>query len=112
MERVKYNDTIAKSIAAFLFLVTIFTWKAGTDPVNIPKEFVLVIGSFYIGCFSYLQFRQLSSMKARLLFFALLGFVFQMIMSIIFSEAPFTHQFFGVFGRSLGLLTYFCLAIL
>jgi hypothetical protein len=112
MERVKYQDSIAKVVAILVFLVTVFTWKSGTDPVNIPKEFLLVIGSFYLGCFSYVQLKECRSVKVRLLFSSLIVFSLMMVFALVFSDAPMSHQIYGVFGRSLGFLTYFSLAIL
>ena len=112
MRNTKYENLVGNLISALLLSATVFTWKSGTDPVNVPKEFILVTGSFFLLGVIGFNFRQKAEsieFQARILF---LFFCLALFSSFSFSAAPKTHQLFGVLGRSLGLLTYLSLAIL
>ncbi len=107
----KYQNFVAKTLATLVLVTTVFTWKAGTDPVNVPKQFLLLIGAFYLGGISIYQLRGLSSGLRQFITISMSALILTLVNPIFFAEAPFTHQVYGVMGRSLGLLTYLSLAI-
>jgi hypothetical protein len=112
MDSITHQNRVAKTVAVLLFVVTAFTWKSGTDPVNIPKEFILVIGAFYLFGLSVLQLNRVTFSETKSLILCLVFFMSALVLSFVFSEAPKTHQLFGVYGRALGLLTYLSFALL
>jgi O-antigen ligase len=112
MRNTKYENLVGNLISALLLSATVFTWKSGTDPINVPKEFILVSGSFFLFGIIGFKFKQKAKsieFKAQILFFL---FCLALFSSFFLSAAPKTHQLYGVLGRSLGLLTYLSLAIL
>ena len=93
-------------LPAVSLLVTGFT---SFDPVNVGKMvlaagvgFSLLILSLRYG-FSHL-IAQYRSVTIAAIFFGFAGLV-----TSLFSDAPFSQNFYGAFGRNTGLLTYFAL---
>ena len=81
------------------------------DPINLIK--LLVLSTIALSSFGYfisnfkIEFKQKKS-----LFIISLGFVLSLISTFFFSGAPKTQQFWGMFGRNTGLLTYLSLIII
>ena len=88
--------------------VTTLLVVSGTvsDPVNAPKLVVIgVVGvsAIFVAISSDLRNRLIQS---KSLLYISSAFVVAMIWSSVKSEAPFSQNFYGVFGRNNGLLTY------
>ncbi len=107
-----HSDFVAKVLTSTLLVVTIFTWKSGTDPVNVPKLFMLATCSLFLLGVSLKQFGQIRALIERYAIALALFFISCLLIPVIFTNAPLTHQIYGVLGRSLGLLTYISLAII
>jgi hypothetical protein len=83
-----------------------------TDPVNAPKLFSLGITAFaciFLVLFSASK-RVLLEYKLQVL--VVLVFVLSALNSLIWSKAPTSQSFFGVYGRNNGFLTYFSLSMI
>lgn len=81
-----------------------------TDPVNVPKLFVLGVMGFGV-LFILIS----NGIKARinespLLYLAIISFLAFGIMSTFFSNSPMSQNLYGVYGRNSGLLTYLLLS--
>lgn len=81
------------------------------DPINLPKMFFLSLGAgILLGwIFSISKYKEFSSQPAV---FLSVIFCSILIFAFIRNEAPKNQQFWGVWGRSTGLLTYLSLMIL
>jgi O-antigen ligase len=88
------------------------TPSVSTDPVNQPKMLLLTMIGFAI--LGLVLLNDISWLRYLRNPFGLLIslFLVQLLITVIFAPAPFTQQFFGVFGRNTGFLTYACLAII
>ena len=94
-------------------LVGLFiTPSVSTDPVNQPKMLILAVLAF--AAVGSLLFNLESTLKELNNKFGWICaiFVFQMFLVLVFAPAPREQQFFGVFGRNTGLLTYLCLVLI
>lgn len=106
-----------KSLTWLLAIGTVFVtclvWTGNvTDPVNAPK--LLAIGSLAFGVLGAL-FRvgpHQIWLNSKFLFLTVSVFVFFIVTSTIFSNAPVVQSLYGVYGRNTGALTYFSLSIL
>lgn len=94
-------------------LVGLFvTPSVSTDPVNQPKMLILTCIAF-AGASLLLLSTKSAIIALNCIFGRLSGlFVLQLILVFIFAPAPKSQQFFGVFGRNTGLLTYLCLILI
>ena len=102
-----------KAIGVIALLVTSVFWSQGTDPFNLPKLFLLTIGSFLLlGSFASeakkWNFRNFFTFRSAV--FACLAF--GLLISYLFSGAPSSQMIYGVYGRNTGLLCYLSLGIL
>ena len=80
-----------------------------SDPINMPKMFLLVITGFFLFGFALNNLRVLLS-RERLAFSLIAIFIIDMGITLIFSGAPYSQQLFGVTGRNTGILSYLSLA--
>lgn len=106
------NKSAANNIGKILYLglpavSLLVTGFASYDPVNVGKMvlavgigFALLALAFRYGSEHLLTNYKIPTLAA--LFFGLAG-----LTTSFFSSAPFVQNFFGVFGRNTGLLTYF-----
>ena len=90
-----------------LFLTTVVVFSGvGTDPVNAPK--LLILGGFAGGSFALIAaagVRQIwESHRATL--FACIAFLLAGLNALFQSESPVSQNWYGVYGRQTGLLTY------
>jgi O-antigen ligase len=103
---------ILKVIVATGVLTTlaINPWH-GYDPINLPKMFILCVGS---GFLITKLFIDLKNSSRGILLFTLLSFLFlsTLIISFLSNDAPWSQQVWGVWGRSTGLLTYGCFIVI
>ena len=103
---------LGKLIAIALFAVSVFVLTTGTDPVNVPKLFLLGFFSFAsIGAALHPRFRlRISIIQIPLLF--VLAFNVCSILSLLNSKAPVSQSLFGVYGRNNGYLLYLFLSLI
>jgi hypothetical protein len=105
------------AIGKFLYLgvpaVTLLvTGFANYDPVNVPKMF-LMSGIAFATFFLLLHSGVRSQWKEnRYLISLWLIFISSGVFSLFVSQAPWTQNFYGTFGRSTGFLTYISLSLL
>ena len=81
------------------------------DPISVVKLSVISTFSF-LALFLILSNREITKSVDKSLKICLGVFVFSLCSSFLFSGAPMDQQFWGVFGRSTGLLAYLSLGIL
>jgi len=110
MEHSNYMDTHAKALIIAAPLVSCFTWWQGTDPVNVPKMFILGAISAVIFPLSFLYKKNKKFKLDKWVVFWISVFILALLIPFIFSNAPRVQQFYGVYGRNSGLLTYLLLA--
>ena len=84
-----------------------------SDALIIPKIMSLTCLSFFLLPKIFAQYSVLKTNRIlRVASLLALFFVFQMILVMIISEAPFEQEIFGRTGRGLGFITYFSLIII
>jgi O-antigen ligase len=81
------------------------------DPISVVKLTMISTIAFLV-LFLILSNRNLVHSSNRNLKVSLIAFVVCLFSSFLFSGAPLDQQFWGVFGRSTGLLAYLSLAII
>lgn len=99
------------SVGASLVTLIVITGSV-TDPINSTKLFVLGPVAFSALGISLLRMKTSRQRRVTSFQFILMAFIIWAATSSIFSNSPFTQNFYGVYGRNTGLLTYFCLAVL
>ena len=113
MLKVDSELTIGKllylGVPAVTLLVTGF---ANYDPVNVPKMFLL--SGLGFGCLFLLIKSGWENIFTRNKPVLILWALFTMggLLSLFKSEAPLVQNFYGIFGRNTGFLTYFSLSLL
>ena len=90
--------------------VAINPWTA-YDPINLPKMFVLSTGAAFLLGWLLVEFESVNRLN-RILFIISAIFVTSYLISFFINPAPAYQQFWGVWGRSTGLLTYFAFIVL
>ena len=102
---------VKKSISNLLMigplLVSIFLLSAThTDPVNVTKLFIL--GGVGMGALSIFVTRgiQTAWQAFKMPLLVVFGFEILLVANLFTSNAPFTQNFYGVYGRNNGVLTY------
>ena len=107
-----------EKIVSFLVLIAgpavglFITPSVSTDPVNQPK--MLILTSIVCAALGVLFFDLRSTLSALNNKFGLLcaAFVSQLFLVLLIASAPKDQQFFGVFGRNTGVLTYLGLVLI
>ncbi len=109
------NTSSEKTIAKLLYLGVpavslLVTGFMSYDPVNVGKMVITVGIGFSIWAL-ILKGNFKSSLKyQKTIFLALAFFIISGVISTLASDAPLEQNFFGVFGRNTGFLTYLGLA--
>lgn len=91
-------------------LTSSFFLSLGTDPVNLPKFVILGATSLFLLGTMVGQVKNEIEKTPKLFTVFLSLFVLALLNTLVFSNAPLTHQIYGVSGRNLGFLTYFFFA--
>ncbi len=111
MNNLEIEKTALKLVAFGMPAVTLFLITGTvTDPVNAPKLFILgaisfgLLGLYFMSIF-------LAGIKPGLFSFICLIFLLWAFVVSVMSDSPFSQNFYGVYGRNTGLLTYACLTI-
>ena len=96
------------SIAATTLVVS--TWSI--DPFNAPKQSVLVVTSIvtFFTIISYTKKQTFEACKWPLVLISI--FFFQSLLVLVFSKSNFYQNFYGVFTRNNGFITYFSLGLM
>jgi O-antigen ligase len=84
------------------------------DPINIPKFFLLTLFAMAILGVALSQVRNFTHGLNKWFLILATAFIIQMSLVLLFANAPFNQQFYGMNGRNTGALAYFslvCLAI-
>jgi hypothetical protein len=113
MTRIDLEANGARILAWGSFLTTIMvtSWMS-TEPVNYIKMLLITVtSSALLASLIAPTFRH-SLLKNKNLYLMVATFVLVTVLSSIFSSDPFHQNFFGVFGRNTGLLTYVSLSLL
>ena len=107
------ENPLSKYLAFGSFLTTVMVIAGPvSDPVNVPK--FLILGITAIGI-SYIFFTKgfLKNLKKHKSLVGLSSlFFFSSLNAILFSDAPFSQNLYGVYGRNTGFLTYLFFLIL
>lgn len=82
------------------------------DPISLPKMAVLVTGSFAAGALLIANRVTLFARFSRIQKIILTAFPLSLIIPFLFSGANLGQQFWGVFGRNTGLVSYMALVFL
>ena len=85
-------------------------WTA-YDPINLPKMFVLSTGAAFLLGWLLADFKSINRVNRILSIFSA-TFVTSYLISFFINPAPTYQQFWGVWGRSTGLLTYLAFIVL
>jgi O-antigen ligase len=109
--------TVEKRISNLLVLAGPATCLAispwfNFDPINLIKVLVLTCCSFSAIGLLIPYFRTLLKQAGKTLIFILLAFCSAMFSTFLFSGADKSQQFWGVFGRSTGILSYIALVLI
>ena len=97
----------AKILAYTAFSVTVIFWSQGTDPFNLPKLEILVVGAFSLlgskfSSVSDIRFATKHIFEVVLASLVILG----LLASFFLSGAPKWQMIYGVYSRNTGLLCY------
>ena len=93
------------------FVAIIITPWVSYDPLNLPKQLILVIfAGILISILSKSEIRQILSQNKTLNIVTVL-FILQLILVLTFAPGNFYQQLYGASGRQTGFLTYFALII-
>jgi len=110
----KQNHSIISALVIIVGPIAslLITPSWSVDPVNQPKMLAIsIVGMIILG----ILLAALKSIISRrnYLFLILCGlFIVQMCIVIFTSSAPFNQQFYGVFGRNTGFISYFNLVLI
>lgn len=106
------SNLLAKVLAWGSFIVTIGVYNgAGFDPVNLPKQFALVIwAGFCLGIWVS-SAKSISHHLSKPLVTISGVFILGLVFSTFASSSPFVINFYGTPGRNTGFLTYLSLLI-
>jgi O-antigen ligase len=102
----------ATSVLASVVVSVFITPTFSSEPVDLPKMFVLVLFSGIASGFLVNNFRNFIRLDRKIPVILLTLFLADLIFILFSSGAPFGQQFFGTFGRNTGFLTYFTLVII
>lgn len=98
-------DGFLSSISLVGAIVVLFVSPVNLDPVNVPKMSILAIlaGVNLAYAAGNLNLRNFPIKIKLILSILMVG----LLIPMIFSDSPVLQQFYGVFGRNSGFLTYF-----
>lgn len=107
------NKSISRILSVGASAVTLVVVTGSvTDPINAPKLLALgcvAFGGLLVFLSKVNSFKTSFYTKFHL---ALIGFVAWALISSIVSGSPFTQNFYGVYGRNTGFLTYLLLSMI
>ena len=103
---------LSLSLVAGIFGTIAVNPVSSFDPINPVKILIISTLAFAIlGLIAAKRIMKLSN-SSSIEEYLFLSFVLLLFVPVVFASAPIHQQFWGVFGRNTGYLTYFSLAIL
>ena len=110
----KFTDDSYLLILASAFAITIaLTPWVNSDSLIIPKIAILLATSFYMLPRLILDLQKIKTNRlSKVLSFLALAIMFQLLLVIFTTSAPWEQQFYGRTGRGLGFITEFSLLII
>lgn len=90
----------------------VITPNISIDPINLPKYFVLTLGSLLILAYLISSTSEVVKSLNKSFILTSLSFFVALCSSLLFSGSPLVEQVFGTFGRNTGFVSLFALAIL
>ncbi len=112
MKKTKTEFNLTRIIAWSSMLATLLvtSWWS-SEPVNYGKMLMISIGTFALLFSSFIPIIKENYTQNKVIIFMLLSFILFSLLAMISSSDPISQNFYGVFGRNTGFLTYFCLAV-
>ena len=107
----KFRVTQILLLISPLITLAVNPWT-NFDPISLPKMLVLSCGAFAVLGVLLINFRNARASLPKPPIFLAGSFLFFMTLSVLFSGAPLSQQFWGSFGRNTGYLTYFSLLVI
>jgi hypothetical protein len=110
MLKLEQEKRLTKLLSVGLFAVSVFiSIEGSTDPINVPKLFILGIVAFAsLGLLLSGSFK----FSSASVLFPVGFFLLFAVISVFRSASPLTQNLYGAYGRNNGLLTYVFLSIL
>lgn len=112
MKQLSIEKLICRILSVGTPLITIFVFAGPlADPVNVTK--LLLLGIFGTALlFLLIPFYSSLFSRSRILFtISILAFISLSFLTLFTSQAPLNLNFYGLYGRNTGFLTYFLFAI-
>jgi len=113
MQNVSSEKNLARtiSIGAFVTTIAVSSWWS-SEPVNYIKMLTLSVTAFALLLSFIIPNTKKLLTDSKLLFSLVILFVVQSFLSSLMSADNFSQNFYGVYGRNTGFLSYLCLGIL
>lgn len=96
---------------AILTTLVVNPWT-NYDPISLPKMATLVVGAFAAGAILIANQAKFFGRFTKFEKICLTAFPISLLVPFMFSGANLAQQFWGVFGRNTGLVSYLALALL
>jgi O-antigen ligase len=105
------NATRILAWGSFLITIAVTSWMS-TEPVNYFKLVLLSLTALALLASLVIPNLKSEYSKNKSIYLVIFGFIVVASLASISSSDPFSQNFYGVYGRNTGLLTYISLAIL
>ena len=110
-------NALDKRLSLVLLLVGPFASLAVSpvwnyDPINLIKLIFICSAAFYCGSLMVFYLNITTQRLSKKILLVSIIFTAAMVSTIFFSGAPINQQFWGMFGRNTGFLTYFSLLVI
>ena len=100
-------------IYSTLAITLVATPNFNKDALIIPKVIILLCSALLIFPYLLLYIKAKSDLKLINIFILLSSlFIAQLVLAIVFSDAPIEQQIFGRTGRGLGFITFFSMIVI
>ena len=111
MLRIPEREAIGKLLALVGAATTLAILPGSSyDPINVPKLALLSLGGFTSIFFLLISLRTLKEAKFKAPLIAVMAFILDLVLVLIFSGSNFNQEFFGADGRSTGFVAYAALS--
>jgi O-antigen ligase len=99
-------------LVGFFVVVLLVTPYSSIDPINLPKMTALGIFSITLMALTIPKLRGSTFYKNKSLYILCSLFALHLLLVLIFSGRNITENFYGIFGRNTGVLTYLSFLII
>jgi O-antigen ligase len=111
------TNPITNKVASLIALIACVVGLAispviNVDPINVPKLTLLFILTMAVVGIALSSPSLFFAQQNKVFFIAVSLFITQMVLVMIFSDAPLNQQLFGTFGRNTGFIAYLSLGFL